>query len=725
VGFALFTPVAQAAGLVTVCTEAGLTSAIAGGGTVKLGCDGTITLTSTITINADTTIDAGGRNVILSGGNAVRLFIINSTRTLTLRNLTLSGGKLDNGNGAAISNNGTLKAYNIQFSNHQITSGQGGALYNTGNLEVYNSFFTGDTATNGGAIANAGTSAIIQNSTFAANNATVGGAIYNISGLLTITNSTFANNSANDQGGAITVGGGTVNIASSTLASNQATNDAEALNNLAAGTLTIVNTLIYKSATQSPAKKNCLGTIVASGANLQFPAGGGCGATTLTSDPLLASLSDNGGPTQTIALQANSPAINAGSGCPTLDQRYAPRVGACDLGAFEFGGSAPSIPNLAKAFTPGTIGAGGKSTVTFTVSNLNTGVALTNIAFVDILPSGMTVAVPNTGGNCPGTVFSIASDNKSFGISNITSLAAGSSCTVTIDVTSSTVGNATNTVERIFSSESGQKPLNGGAGISASLTVFANPGVTKSFTPAAINLGGTSTLKLVVSNPNGTTTLNNISFSDTLPTAITFATPDNLFNGCLNFGGNVVINSGVITVSGINLPASQKCTISVDVTSATLGSHTNSITSISSTETQTATINTQAVLNVVNCPNPLTVTSNTDDSASPACGGIRFALSIAGPGDKVLLQPSSSTIINLSSPINLPAGVSLIGRACTAPVANTISLVGDNLTPVTYGLKLNGGGTTIQGIKVSKFNGPQIQARGNGNRVLCSQSSRN
>jgi hypothetical protein len=48
-------------------------------------------------------------------------------------------------------------------------------------------------------------------------------------------------------------------------------------------------------------------------------------------------LSDNGGPTQTHALLAGSPAIDAGASCPTSDQRGAPRPqgGACDIGAYE------------------------------------------------------------------------------------------------------------------------------------------------------------------------------------------------------------------------------------------------------------------------------------------------------------------------------------------------------------------------------------------------------
>ncbi|HEX8545749.1 MAG TPA: choice-of-anchor Q domain-containing protein, partial [Cytophagaceae bacterium] len=45
---------------------------------------------------------------------------------------------------------------------------------------------------------------------------------------------------------------------------------------------------------------------------------------------------DNGGFSPTMALAEGSPAINKGGGCTPKDQRGAPRVGICDIGAIEF-----------------------------------------------------------------------------------------------------------------------------------------------------------------------------------------------------------------------------------------------------------------------------------------------------------------------------------------------------------------------------------------------------
>jgi hypothetical protein len=58
--------------------------------------------------------------------------------------------------------------------------------------------------------------------------------------------------------------------------------------------------------------------------------------------PLLGPLANNGGPTDTHALLAGSPAIEAGGICPPTDQRDVtrPQGAACDIGAFE----APATP---------------------------------------------------------------------------------------------------------------------------------------------------------------------------------------------------------------------------------------------------------------------------------------------------------------------------------------------------------------------------------------------
>ena len=81
---------AYGGGVVSVCDEAHLLAALAGGGTVTFSCSGTITLTATITIAADTTIDGSGQNVTISGNHAVPVFYVSSGVTLSLNALTVA-----------------------------------------------------------------------------------------------------------------------------------------------------------------------------------------------------------------------------------------------------------------------------------------------------------------------------------------------------------------------------------------------------------------------------------------------------------------------------------------------------------------------------------------------------------------------------------------------------------------------------------------------------------
>lgn len=77
---------------------------------------------------------------------------------------------------------------------------------------------------------------------------------------------------------------------------------------------------------------------MAGGRNLQWPDPGSdvrCTAETTIADPLLGTLTDNGGATNTEALGVGSSALDAATQCPAIDQRGELRAEPCDLGAYE------------------------------------------------------------------------------------------------------------------------------------------------------------------------------------------------------------------------------------------------------------------------------------------------------------------------------------------------------------------------------------------------------
>lgn len=271
------------------------------------GLTGTITLTgdsgdttggtsSAFRIDTDVTIngpfDVGQSITLAIGGAPKRHFIMSYTGSLSLSNLTLTGGS---------------------------TAGYGGSIWSFGTLNVRNSTFTGNTANEGGALQswgglgtpNSGEAAalVVENSTFVGNSATLrGGAVYSGAADTRLTNNTITGNTTTTFGAFGQFG--TAAIIKNTILSGN-TNGGNGSN--------IQNDVPTNGRLSAASSNNLIDVPVA----------------TL----LLGPLADNGGPTKTVALQAGSSAVNAGTntGVSFSDQRGQPRQFGpkVDIGAYE------------------------------------------------------------------------------------------------------------------------------------------------------------------------------------------------------------------------------------------------------------------------------------------------------------------------------------------------------------------------------------------------------
>lgn len=296
----------------------------------------------------------------------------------------------------------TLNLINSMVNNN--TGGAGGGLINDlGDMHIDNSVISNNNAGSGGGIYNLGGpgTLTINNSTISgnvSNNGTGGGGIYN-SGPAYIYNSTISDNAVNSNLG-IGGGGGIYNISLLSVINSTIANNTVIADNIKTGsgiynyspnggdpytTVTLKNTIVSNSATGG----NCNGTyIIDGGSNLQFP-GTTCGATIPSADPKLGLLADNGGVTQTHALLAGSPAIDAGNNAvcasspvSNRDQRGALRPfdgdsngsAICDIGAYELGATAPSTVPVITSISPASVTAGG-SAFTLTVNGSNFSIA--------------------------------------------------------------------------------------------------------------------------------------------------------------------------------------------------------------------------------------------------------------------------------------------------------------------------------------------------------------
>jgi hypothetical protein len=173
----------------------------------------------------------------------------------------------------------------------------------------------------------------------------LGGGIYlNAGGPHGITNSTVAGNRANGntaRGGGIDVDTSLV-VKAATIARNTAKIGGGIY--VEGGTTTLEATILGLNT--APSGSNCSQTLVSAGRNL-VASTAGCTFSAVGNDktnvgPKLGLLRSNGGPTQTIALLAGSPALNAipKAQCPfARDQRGVkrpqPKNGRCDIGAYE------------------------------------------------------------------------------------------------------------------------------------------------------------------------------------------------------------------------------------------------------------------------------------------------------------------------------------------------------------------------------------------------------
>lgn len=338
--------------------------------------EGTLTLNKS-TVSGNVSTEGGG---ISNSGNLIVLDsyilgnsaddvgggIFNNSGTVTITNTELSGNMASLG-GGIFTRQGEVTVTKGIFGNNS-ASIMGGAIYNFGALTVSDSSFLKNSAsTYGGGIYHSYLeTATVTGSTFFGNSAESGGGIYNDVSTLEITNSTLAGNTANFGGGIYNgsniVSSAVLNLTNSTLSDNSATTYGSGIYNI--GTLNYTNTIVANSMIGVDCYNNngYSGKVVTNVNNLvetNGPEGHTCGLPAVTGDPLLGALADNGGVTQTMALLAGSPAINAGdaAACPATDQRGTsrPQGSACDIGAFEYVAPDHSINPLYLSLTGGKV----------------------------------------------------------------------------------------------------------------------------------------------------------------------------------------------------------------------------------------------------------------------------------------------------------------------------------------------------------------------------------
>jgi hypothetical protein len=324
---------------------------------------------------------------------------INNPGSMTVNDSLITGNS--GGDAGGIRSGGTLTINRSTIASNTATSFGGGGIDNfTGSLTVNDSTIIDNvglsTANDGGGIANEVGDVAVTNSTIAGNTALYGGGIDNVGGM-TISGSTIAGNTSRASGGGIASHDTDLNISNSTISGNTAQGgfggggifvigsfgfngyDFPSLE-LTAVTITLntataqgsvggvgggiwvdqehvgghdvsarvfIRSTIVAGNASDRAAPDVFGPVISAGHNLvgATDSSRGWGATDLQGtqasplDPRLGPLQDDGGPTFTHAVLADSPAAAAGDVALRLsdDQRGTSRsvVSVPDIGAFQ------------------------------------------------------------------------------------------------------------------------------------------------------------------------------------------------------------------------------------------------------------------------------------------------------------------------------------------------------------------------------------------------------
>jgi uncharacterized repeat protein (TIGR01451 family) len=325
-------------------------------------------------------------------------------------------------------------------------------------------------------------------------------------------------------------------------------------------------------------------------------------------------------------------------------------------------------PSISKVFNPSGMPPNGISTLSITVTNPAANTEdLTGVSFNDNFPANLVVATPGGLSNTCGGTATAADGSTSVSLTGGT-VPINSSCTVSVNVTSSVVGSYLNTTDPVSST-------NGGTGntASATLSVALPPTISKLFLPDTVAQNGQVLLSFTINNPNSdpntNMTLTGIQFTDALPAGLEVASPNQLNNNC---GGTVTATPGStsISLSGGSLApaaplrpqpkspirrdpvANGSCFVSVEVKATSVGVLSNTTGPISANESGPGAASNTATLTVTQAPTvvPPTVSKAFGDASIPINGTTSLSFTITNPN-------STTELVNIGLTDMLPSGL--------------------------------------------------------------------
>lgn len=370
---------------------------------------------------------------------------------------------------------------------------------------------------------------------------------------------------------------------------------------------------------------------------------------------------------------------------------------------------------IQKSFVSPMIAVGGISRMRIDIENPQT-YPITQAAFLDNFvqakpTDNFTIANPvNLTNSCGGTINGNSGAIKTGDTS--LSLVGGiippafdsatpGKCSILIDVTKLNAPPATNTIaaNAFTSKEGATNPLVA----TAKLTGVAKIGITvnKEIKPVSVAGGSSATMTIDLANQDLSASLNDVKFTDTMPTGMTIATQPDLTNTC---GGTLTAVPGTssLSLAGGAIAPSGTCKITLSITSTTAGNLTNVISANAVTSREGAKNPQEAKASITFLPRPgvskafspsaatvgdvvkLTITiSNFNNSSSLNSVGITDTL----PTGLVIASPNGAATTCTNGSVTTSAdSVTLAGATMPPQASCTVSV---NVKAITAGARTN------------------------------------
>ena len=247
---------------------------------------------------------------------------------------------------------------------------------------------------------------------------------------------------------------------------------------------------------------------------------------------------------------------------------------------------------------------------------------------------------------------------------------------------------------------------NSGADLSLDNVTFggcstaAMPGLTKSFAPNPVAVGGTATLTFTITNAN-TVALNGVTFTDALPPGLQVAGAPSASTTCAGAptwspaAGATTLTFGQPT--GAIVPARAgaadgACTVRVDVTATTAGPHTNVSGFIASTESGTNAGPGGSAVATLTALSPPGIAKSFAPNVIPMGGTSVLTITIANPNTSETLSGVAFSDVYPAGLVNISPLIPAVTNTCGGTVT---AAAGGGGIALSGGALAAGGSCTI------------------------------